>query len=205
MPLTTSPRTLFFASVLLLIFSLATQHRQDQYLTGDELEDLLSRRKQWMFSKSTPKEQQLHRFKRFTDSKPSSVPSVASIIDSPHQRTQARPPVVVLDRVNQTPSRKQLLWDRIAELRERNRRLPHPFATNWPYGTVSQTRDNPVGQARPGATIASDDQTLQTTFTRCGQFLGRCQGNIPGHLHSHHHSHHSHPSNRRPVGHTHAR
>ncbi|XP_068206550.1 uncharacterized protein [Palaemon carinicauda] len=220
MSLTTWPRRLFFASVLMLTFTLATQN-QDQYLAGNELEDLLLGR-QWMFSKSTPDEQQLRRFKRFTDSKPSKVPTVASIIDNPNQSTQGRPPVVILDRVNPTLTKEEVLWREIARLRERNRNSPIPFNGNRSPVTVSQTRGNPVvsnptqirpggipfAQARPGGgspitqvggTIAIDDQSLEETFARCGQFLERCLGNNQGQSHGHHHFNHGPASNTRPV------
>ncbi|XP_064094243.1 uncharacterized protein LOC135206723 [Macrobrachium nipponense] len=216
MPLIARRWTYFILLVLSSTYSLTTQHRQVQYFAGDNLEDLPSRGERRTFPSPTNLEvQELRRFKRFTESRPSNVPSVASIIDSPNQRAQGRPPVVVLDRVNQPPTREQILWRKIAELRAQNR--------NNPTAPVSQTRGNPVASApapgrppgghphphsRPdgftltqsGGTIVINDQDLASTFDRCGQYLEHCLGHVPGHIHGHQHHHHGSTSNGRTAG-----
>ncbi|XP_066944024.1 uncharacterized protein [Macrobrachium rosenbergii] len=214
MPLITRRRTQFILLVLSSAFFVTVQNLQVQYFAGDDLEDLPSRREQSIFPAPASEVQERRRFKRFTESRPSNVPSVASIIDSQNQGAQARPPVVVLDRVNQAPTREQILWRKIAELRAQNR--------NNPTAPVTQTRGNPVasapGQVRPGGpphthsrpdgftltqsagSIVINDQDLAATFDRCGQYLEHCLGHVPGHIHGHQHLHHGSTANGRTGG-----
>ncbi|XP_066944021.1 uncharacterized protein [Macrobrachium rosenbergii] len=74
------------------------------------------------------------------------------------------PPVVIPDKVNSRPSREQILWERIAQLRRQN------IQAEQQRKTVSFPNTG-------GVNIAVDDGEIEGLFQLCGDFLERCANN----------------------------